>query len=73
MQTYVVHVYRARQEDSKAIAGVIEDVASGQKEAFNGLNHLHSKLTHSIEHAQLELKGLVPEESIPFSPAVMSR
>ena len=72
MQTYIVRVYRARPEDQQTIAGVIEEIESGQKALFKSLTDLQCKLAHSIERGQLELTGLVSEELTPLARVAMS-
>ena len=53
MQTYVVRVYRARPEDKETIAGVIEDIESGQKQYFNSLINLQSIQAHTNRKGHL--------------------
>jgi hypothetical protein len=66
MQTYIVHVYRARPEDEGSVSGIIEDIESGQKKSFNSLIDLQSKLAHSIGKGQLELSDMAIKESQPL-------
>ena len=63
MQTYIVHVYRARPEDEGSVSGVIEDIESGHKQSFCSLIDLQSKLAHHIGEGQLELSDLAIQES----------
>ncbi len=64
MQTYIVRVYRARPEDMGSVSGVIEDIESGQKESFQSINELQTKLAHSIGKGQLGFPDLVTQELI---------
>ena len=66
MHTYIVRVYRARPEDKGSVSGVIEAIESGQKQSFNSLIDLQSKLAHSIGKGQLELSDLATLESEPL-------
>jgi hypothetical protein len=66
MQTYIVRVYRARPEDEGSVSGIIEDIESGQKQSFNSLIDLQSKLAHSIGKGQLELSDMAIKESQPL-------
>ena len=66
MQTYIVRVYRADSEDEGSVSGVIEVIESGQKQSFNSLIDLQSKLAHSIGKGQLELSDMAIQESPPL-------
>jgi len=66
MQTYIVRVYRACPEDEGLVSGVIEDIESGQKQSFNSLIDLQSKLVHSIGKGQLELSDMAIQEPPPL-------
>ena len=72
MQTYIVRVYRARREDEGSVAGVIEDIESGQKKYFNSLVNLQSMLADSIGKGQLELTEMVSEELSTLDPVAMT-
>ena len=63
MHTYIVRVYRARPEDTESASGIIEDVESGLKASFHGINELQTMLAHSIGKGQLGLPDLVTQES----------
>jgi hypothetical protein len=66
MQTYVVRVYRSRPEDEASLSGVIEGIESGQKQFFNSLIDLQSKLACSIGKDQPELSDMAIQESSPL-------
>jgi len=72
MQTYIVRVYRARPEDEGSVAGVIEDIESGQKKYFNSLVNLQSMLADTIGKGQLELTEMVSEELSTLDPVAMA-
>ena len=71
MHTYIVRVYRARPEGEGSVSGIIEDIESGQKQSFNSLVDLQSKLAHSIGKGQLEPSDLVPQELLALDPIAM--
>jgi len=72
MQTYIVRVYRACPEDAGSVAGVIEDVETGQKKYFNSFDKLQSMLAETIGMGQLELNEMVSEELTTLDPVAMA-
>jgi hypothetical protein len=72
MQTYIVRVYRACPEDEGSVAGVIEDIESGQKKSFNSFAKLQSMLADTIGMGQLELTEMVAEELTTLDPVAMA-
>ena len=62
MQNYVLRVYRTHPTDAGAVSGIIENIDSGQKEAFHSVSELQSMLAHSISKGQLGFADLVPQE-----------
>jgi hypothetical protein len=63
MQNYIVRVYRANAGNSESISGLIEDIESGHKEPFHGINELQALLAKSIVRGQLEFSSLSPAEA----------
>ena len=68
MQTYVLRVYRAHPANV-SVAGVLEDIESGQKKYFNSFNDLITVMAKSLGKGQLELAELTPQESTPVAMA----
>ena len=63
MRNYIVRVYRRYPEAEGLVAGVVEEIESGQKEAFSSFDDLQSLLAHSIERGEFPSSvGLLPEE-----------
>jgi hypothetical protein len=52
MRNYFVRVCRRNSEAEGLVAGIIEDIEAGQKEAFRSFDDLQSPLAHSIEGRQ---------------------
>jgi len=73
MQTYIVRVYRAHPENEGSVAGVIEDIESGQKKYFNSFTNLQSMLADTIGKGQLELTEMVSEDLTTLDPVAVAR
>jgi hypothetical protein len=71
MRTFIVRVYRAHPADM-SVAGVIEEIESGQKHFFNSLIEIQSMLADSIGKGQLELSDLVPYELTTLDPVAIA-
>ena len=64
MYNYVVRAYRASSVGADSISGVLEDIRSGQKDAFHNFNEPQALLSDSIRIVQLELSyNSQPEEN----------
>ena len=55
MRNYIVRVYRRHPECERLVAGIVEDIESGQKEIFQSFCELQSLLIHSIENGRFDL------------------
>ena len=71
MQTYILRVYRTQPEDM-SVAGIVEDIESGQKKYFHGFTDLLTLLEKSIGEGQLELPELTPREVATRDPVAMA-
>ena len=52
MQTFIVRVYRVRPGIIGPVSGIVEDIVSGHKTAFQNFDELETVLSHSIAKGQ---------------------
>ena len=62
MQTYIVRALRARPRMLGPVSGIVEDIDSGQTEAFHNFNELQAMLGHSIAIGQLGFPDFKTQE-----------
>jgi hypothetical protein len=62
MQNYIVRIYRAHHGDAGSVAGILEDIESGDKIPFHNLNELQTMLADSIVKGQFEFSNFASQE-----------
>jgi hypothetical protein len=69
METYIIRIYRRRDDSPEAVVGVSEHVETGEKEGFRSLTQLNRILLRSDPgDTQAQKKTTIPETPRPIDP-----